>query len=108
MMMAAIIYASIPPPVHPNSTNASRISVGSMLKYSPIPPHTPQSIRCFLDLYNLLSVITILLSYEIKYITRFYCVLSKSKLNGPQIAVCLDLASAPVIRFHFIIKERTV
>src|SRR5699024_5218862 len=44
MMTAAMIYASIPPPVHPNSTKSSRIRVGSILKYSPMPPHTPQSI----------------------------------------------------------------
>jgi hypothetical protein len=35
------------------SNHKSRISVGSTLKYSPIPPHTPAIILFFFDLYNL-------------------------------------------------------
>ena len=45
MMIDAMMYARIPdPPIKEKITHASLTSVGSMLKYSPIPPQTPQII----------------------------------------------------------------
>ena len=58
MMTAAMMYARIPlPPKAQNSTQASRTNVGSMPKYSAIPPQTPSIILCWLDLYSLRSII---------------------------------------------------
>jgi hypothetical protein len=43
--MAAMMYAQIPaPPKQVRMTHARRTSVGSMSKYSAMPPHTPHSI----------------------------------------------------------------
>ena len=43
--MAAMMYAQIPaPPKQVRIIHASRTSVGSISKYSAIPPHTPHSI----------------------------------------------------------------
>src|SRR5262245_37010157 len=41
-------YASRPvPPVNSvSATTPIRTRVGSMLRYSPMPPHTPESMRC--------------------------------------------------------------
>ena len=57
MIIAAIRYIIIQVVVHPNNTNSNRIMVGSIFKYSPIPPHTPQSTLFVLDLYNLFGSI---------------------------------------------------
>ncbi len=51
--MAQTIYATRPPKpklIIVRSTHRSLISVGSVPKYSPIPPHTPDSILFTLDL----------------------------------------------------------
>ena len=42
-----------------SKTPPSRINVGSILKYSPRPPHTPQILRFVTDLYNLFCSIKI-------------------------------------------------
>ena len=45
MMIDAMMYVRIPdPPIKEKITHASLTNVGSMLKYSPIPPQTPQII----------------------------------------------------------------
>ena len=68
IMIAAIIYAMIPlPPNAQNSTHPKRISVGSILRYSAIPPHTPSNILFTFDLYNRFSIITITSSLLIYY-----------------------------------------
>lgn len=58
IMIAAIIYAQIPaPPKQVRITHARRTRVGSISKYSAIPPHTPQSIQFTVDLYKRLLLI---------------------------------------------------
>ena len=54
IITAAIKYTRSPVPqlIHARSAPPSRINVGSILKYSAIPPHTPQIILFSLDLYN--------------------------------------------------------
>ena len=60
MMIAATIYARSPLPTpNTNNTNIKRMIVGSILKYSPIPPHTPHNTRFVDDLYNLFCSIKI-------------------------------------------------
>ena len=104
MMIAAMIYASIPPPVHPNSTKSSRIRVGAILKYSPMPPHTPQSILFILERYNLLSVIFLLLpDIHIQILfSIFPAGLFKIDFYSSHFAFRFDPASAPVVNFFFI------
>ena len=52
--IAAIIYAIIPLPAHAvNKIQASLTNVGSMSKYSAIPPHTPSNFLPCSILYNL-------------------------------------------------------
>lgn len=49
--IAAIIYAQNPaPPKQVRITQASRTRVGSISKYSAMPPHTPQIIQFTEDL----------------------------------------------------------
>ena len=55
--MAAIMYARIPlPPKQVNATQANLTRVASMLKYSAIPPHTPQIFLSCVLLYNFLLI----------------------------------------------------
>ena len=58
MTSAATKYANIPVP-HPNTkiTAISRTTVGSILKYSAIPPHTPKILRSVRDLYKRFTII---------------------------------------------------
>ncbi len=50
-MIHAMMYAKIPAPqTKVNTTHNSRMSVGSILRYSPKPPQTPPSILSVLDL----------------------------------------------------------
>src|SRR3989339_1254041 len=50
MRTAAIRYASIPePPIKTAKTHNTRTSVASILKYFPIPPHTPKIMRSVLE-----------------------------------------------------------
>ena len=57
--IAATIYASIPLPAQAvNKTHASLTIVGSMSKYSAIPPHTPSNFFPCSILYNLFFIIT--------------------------------------------------
>ena len=60
IIIAAMIYAISPlEQLHTQITTASsRTSVGSMLKYSPMPPHTPHNIRSRKLRYNRLPFIT--------------------------------------------------
>ena len=45
IIIAATIYANTPePPNAENNTHAKRTNVGSILKYSAIPPQTPANI----------------------------------------------------------------
>ena len=58
IIIAAIIYAQIPaPPKQVRITQARRTRVGSISKYSAIPPHTPHSIQFTVDLYKRLLLI---------------------------------------------------
>ena len=58
MMIAAMIYARIPPPAAKlKNTIPSLTNVGSILKYSPIPEQTPASILLDVFLYNLFSIV---------------------------------------------------
>ena len=60
IIMAQRKYARIPAPQKQlKITHIIRISVGSMLKYSAIPPHTPQIIQFTSDLYKRLFSIII-------------------------------------------------
>lgn len=60
IIIAAMIYAQIPaPPKQVRITHARRTNVGSISKYSAIPPHTPQSILFSDDLYKRLSPMSI-------------------------------------------------
>src|SRR5215831_9329426 len=54
MMIQSKMYASRPgPPSTANTTNSTRTSVASMLKYSATPPHTPASWRLVRLRYSL-------------------------------------------------------
>ena len=58
MTIEQIMYARTPePPMQANSTQITRTSVGSILKYSAIPPHTPQIFLLLHDLQSFFSFI---------------------------------------------------
>lgn len=59
-MIEAMKYATIPVPQEQRVKNAQSnlIIVESILKYTPMPPHTPDNILSLDDLYNFLFINT--------------------------------------------------
>ena len=53
-MIAAMMYTNnpLPAPTKEANTQIKRTKVGSILKYFPIPPHTPHTILLSTDLNN--------------------------------------------------------
>ena len=84
-------------PEQASTAHKRRISVGSTLKYSPIPPHTPQIILSVSERYNLL----VSLSSIFKSPLCFPCMCSfasmKFNFNRSCAAVQFHLFCCPVI-----------
>ena len=78
MMIAAIMYATIPePPRQQNTTHNNRITTGSILKYSPMPPQTPHNTLLLSDFVSLFVSIFyfLLISAVIRSVTVNICTL---------------------------------